>query len=88
MRDVGGVLGLGAAACAACCAGPILALLGGVSILGFASTTVIGIAGVVVGLAALVAHLVVRRRRTATSCSVPEGPVQGRTPVREPVKVS
>ncbi len=76
MRDAGGVLGLGVAACAACCAGPILAFLGGVSIVGFASTTVIGIAGVVVGLTALVAFLTIRRRRTAASCSVPEGPVQ------------
>ena len=31
-RRAAGVVGLGAAACAACCAGPILAFLGGLSI--------------------------------------------------------
>src|SRR5436190_1383435 len=32
------MLGIGAAACAACCVGPILALLGGLSLAGFAAT--------------------------------------------------
>jgi len=76
MRDAGGIVGLGVAACAACCAGPILALLGGVSILGFASTTVIGIAGLVVGLSALVAFVTIRRRPSAASCGPPDGPVR------------
>lgn len=75
MRDAGGVLGLGVAACAACCAGPILALLGGLSILGFASTAVIGVAGLIIGALALVALLAMRRRRAAASSARTEGPV-------------
>lgn len=63
------ILGLGALACAACCAGPILAFLGGVSIAGLVSTTVIGAAGLVIAAVALVAYLAVRHRR-AISCAV------------------
>lgn len=62
------VLGLGAAACAACCAGPILAWLGGASLLGLASTWVIGGAGVVIAAFAGLAYLGVRRRSTTSSC--------------------
>jgi hypothetical protein len=75
IRDIGGIVGFGAAACVACCAGPILAFLGGISILGFASTTVIGVAGVILGLAALVAFLMVRRRRATAACGAADGPV-------------
>lgn len=76
IREAGGALGLGVAACAACCAGPILAFLGGVTILGFASTTVVGIGGVAIGLVALVAFLVVRRRRAVAPCAVLGGPTR------------
>lgn len=76
IRDAGGVLAFGAAACVACCAGPLLAFLGGVSILGFASTTVIGVVGVVVGVVALVTFLLVRRRRATASCAAASGPVR------------
>ena len=75
MRDASGVLGLGVAACVACCAGPIVAFLGGTSILGFASTAVIGVAGVIVGTLALVAFLAMRRRRATSLCSTTDGPV-------------
>src|SRR5688572_3390682 len=75
-REAGGVIGLGVAACAACCAGPILAFRGGVTILGFASTAVIGLGGVAIGFVALVSFLVVRRRRAAAPCAVPDGPVR------------
>lgn len=63
-----GVLGLGVAVCAACCAGPILALLGGASVAGLASTWVIGAAGLVIAALAALAYLAVRRRRTASAC--------------------
>ena len=56
------VLGLGALACAGCCAGPLLAFLGGLGITGLASTTIIGVAGLVVAAVALTAYIVVRRR--------------------------
>ena len=57
------ILGLGAAACVACCAGPILAFLGGLSIAGLASTWLIGGTGLVIATAAAVGFLLVRRRR-------------------------
>lgn len=57
------ILGLGAAACIACCAGPILAVLGGVSVAGIASTWLIGSAGLVIAAFAAAAFVVIRRRR-------------------------
>lgn len=71
-----GILGLGAAACVACCAGPILAFLGGLSLAGLASTWLIGGAGLVIAAAAAVGFLLVRRRRQRSACAVtPDGPV-------------
>lgn len=68
-----GLLGLGAAACVACCAGPILAFLGGMTLAGLASMFVIGVVGLVVAAIAVVGFVVVRRRR---KCSTPtDGPV-------------
>ncbi len=64
------ILGLGALACIGCCAGPLLALLGGVSLAGLAATTVVGGAGLVVAGGAAVAYLSARRRRRA--CAVTE----------------
>lgn len=69
MRETGGdgfsILGIGAAACIACCAGPILAILGGLGIAGIASTLLIGVGGLVVTVVAVAGFVVVRRRRTA-----------------------
>ncbi|MFJ3310390.1 hypothetical protein ACIPSA_46910 [Streptomyces sp. NPDC086549] len=65
-----GTLGAGAAAaaaCAMCCAGPLLAVLGGIGV-----TSAIGSLGmpalVVLAMAAGLGALVVRRRRRTTSC--------------------
>jgi hypothetical protein len=70
------VLGLGVAACAACCAGPILAVLGGIGIAGLASAWIIGGVGIVVALLAGLAYLAVRRRRSASECHAGEGSVK------------
>ncbi|MGH9148718.1 MAG: hypothetical protein ACRD0D_10200 [Acidimicrobiales bacterium] len=51
---------MGAAACLACCAGPILALLGA---LGVASTLFMGVAGLAIAALGAVAVIVLRRRR-------------------------
>ncbi len=64
-KDSVSVVGIGAAACVACCAGPILALLGGVSLAGLASTLVIGLGGLAIAAVALIALLIVRRHRAA-----------------------
>ena len=64
-----GILGFGVAACAACCAGPILAFLAAIGVgtaLGFA---VFGVAGLAVALLAIVP--IMRRRRQQTACAPP-----------------
>jgi hypothetical protein len=59
----GGILGIGAAACLVCCAGPILAFLGGVGIAGIASTLLVGAAGLGITAAAITGFVVVGRHR-------------------------
>ena len=81
-REGFGLLGIGAVACLACCAGPILALLGGISLAGLLSTAVIGTVGLVVAGAAAVAFLLVRRRRQAACAADAAEPVPLPTPTR------
>lgn len=82
-KDRFNVLGVGAAACLACCAGPILAFLGGLGIAGLASTLLIGAGGLLITAAAIAAFIVVRRRRT--TCATPdEGPVPVTLATRAP----
>jgi hypothetical protein len=64
------VVGLGIAACVACCAGPILAVLGGVTIAGVASTWVIGGAGLMIAAVVAVGFLVVRSRRRQSASAL------------------
>lgn len=58
-----GLVGVGAAACMACCAGPLLAFLGGLTIAGLASTLLIGAAGLAIAAIAGGGWLAIRRRR-------------------------
>lgn len=75
-KDGFSVLGLGAAACIACCVGPIFALLGGLGLTGLVSTWLIGGAGLLIAAAAAIGFLLVLRRRQRATCAVaPEGPV-------------
>ena len=69
-------IGIGLVACVACCAGPILAILGGISVAGLASTTVIGSAGLVISALAAIAYIVVRRRRARPGADTDAVPVQ------------
>jgi hypothetical protein len=62
----GGAVGLAAVACAACCIGPIVGVLGGIAALGLVSTLLIGAAGVVIAAATTLAIVVNRRRRAAS----------------------
>jgi hypothetical protein len=62
------VLGFAAAACVACCIGPILGVLAAIAALGLASSVLIGAVGLIVAAAAVAAFVIVRRRRTS-SCS-------------------
>lgn len=75
-----GILGIGAAACVACCIGPLVALLGGLSLAGLASTLLIGAAGLVIAAVAAVGFVVVRRRRPPGI--VDDGPAPVAPPAR------
>ncbi len=77
-----GLLGIGVAACLACCAVPLLSLLGGVGLVGFASVWLIGAGGLLIVLAAAAGAVVVRRRQGRSPCSTDAGP----TPVELTVR--
>jgi glycerol-3-phosphate acyltransferase PlsY len=70
-RDHSGfsVLGVGIAACLACCAPLVLGFLGGLGLAGVALALVIGVAGLVLTAIALAAFLLYRRR--VASCRAP-----------------
>jgi mercuric ion transport protein len=82
-----GIVGLGAAACIACCAGPVLAVLGGVSLAGLASTVFLGAGGLLVAAVGAIGYALARRRRGA-ACALPAAtstPVLLAVPRRRPV---
>ena len=63
------IVGVGAAACAVCCAGPIVGLLATIGVGTAAGFALLGTIAVVIG-ALLVAIVLVRRRRRAASCAL------------------
>jgi hypothetical protein len=75
-----GLIGVGAAACVACCAGPILGFLAATGIASVLGAVVFGAAGLVVVLA--VAAVVWQRRRRRQRCQ-PSEPTEP-TPVAAP----
>ena len=77
-NDAFSLVGIGAAACVACCAGPILAILGGLGLAGVGSTPLIGSAGLAITAGAIVAFVALRRRKT--SCPT----IDQTTPVAAP----
>ena len=89
-RSPFGLVGFSVAACVACCAGPLLAFLGGATIAGLAGTVFVGMAGVVVAVIAAAAFVAVRRRQQRSACSTgaEEVPVtlSLRPTTREPVE--
>jgi hypothetical protein len=80
------IIGVGVAACIACCAGPILAFLGGLGVAGLASTALIGLTGLAIAAAALVGVVVVRRRRSTCGTAVAPVPVAAPSRVRSNTK--
>jgi hypothetical protein len=67
-KDGAAVIGMGAAACAVCCAGPILGLLAATSVTTAVGFALFGLAGV--ALAAIVGIVLYRRRRgRAMTCA-------------------
>jgi Flp pilus assembly protein TadB len=77
-----GVLGAGAAACAACCAGPIIGFLAATGIATLLGAVAFGVAGVIAALAGAVV-LRRRRRRRQQRCAPPTAPVALDAPVRK-----
>lgn len=62
-RDSFGARGICAAACAACCVGPLLAVLGGITLAGVTGTFLFGAVSVVAAGLAGGVFLALRRRR-------------------------
>jgi hypothetical protein len=75
-----GVVGAGAAACAVCCAGPIVGFLAATGIASVLGAVVFGVAGLVVVVA--VAGVLWQRRRRRQRCEPIES--AGPTPVAAP----
>lgn len=72
--QLAGAGALAVGACAVCCAGPVLAVLGGLSVASLAAAVWIpALAVVAVAAVAGVAWLLRKRRRT--TCAAPTGPV-------------
>jgi cytochrome c biogenesis protein CcdA len=67
-RENAAIIGVGVGACAVCCAGPILAALAAIGLGTAAGLALFGTIAVLLG-AALVAFVLVRRRRRTASCS-------------------
>ena len=74
-----GVVGVGAAACAACCAGPILGFVAATGIASVLGAVVFGVLGLAVVLT-VAAMLYQRRRRKARQCA----PTAGAVPLDAP----
>jgi membrane protein implicated in regulation of membrane protease activity len=76
-----GVLGAGAAACAACCAGPIIGFLAATGVATLLGAVAFGVVGVVAALAG--AAVLRRRRRRQQGCAPATAPVALDAPVRK-----
>ena len=75
-KENAALIGAGAAACAVCCAGPILGFAAALGIASVAGALLFGVVGLVVAVVVGLL-LVARRRRRHTACETP--------PVEQPV---
>ena len=75
-KENAAIVGVGVAACAVCCAGPILGVLAAIGLGTAAGFALFGTIAIVVGVA-IMAFVVIRRRRRAQACasSEPSDPV-------------
>jgi hypothetical protein len=71
-RDRAAVVGIGAAACAVCCAGPILGLLAAIGLGTAAGFALFGVLALPIAVATGVVLYFRRRRRRTTCASGPE----------------
>jgi hypothetical protein len=75
-----GILGIGAAACAACCAGPILGFIAATGLLTAGGLALFGTIGLLVAIPGIT--LIARRRRQPPTCAPSDEPVAVPTPAR------
>lgn len=68
-RENAAVIGVGVAACAVCCAGPILGVLAAIGLGTVAGSALFGTLALVIGAAAI-AFVLIRRRRRAADCTL------------------
>ena len=81
-KETAAIVGVVAAACAACCAGPVVGFLAAI---GFGTAIGVALFGTVsLAIAAIVAVILVRRRRASAACvnSSTVAPVEISTPTR------
>jgi hypothetical protein len=72
-KENAAIVGVGVAACAVCCAGPILGVLAAIGLGTAAGFALFGTGVILIG-AALIAFVLVRRRRRAAACAPTEAP--------------
>lgn len=70
-KENAAIVGVGVAACAVCCAGPILGVLAAIGLGTAAGYALVGAAAIVIG-AVLIAFVVVRRSRRSVACASTE----------------
>jgi hypothetical protein len=73
-KENAAVVGVGAAACAACCAGPILGLLAAIGVGAAGGFWLFGVVGLLA--ATVVGFVHIRRRRRPSKCAPVEQPVE------------
>jgi hypothetical protein len=74
-KENAAIVGVGVAACAACCAGPIVAVLAAIGVGTAAGYAALGLVAVLVGSMAVAFVLLRRRRRTVAGCVGASQPV-------------
>ncbi len=81
-REAAAIVGVGAAACAACCAGPIVGFLAAIGLGTAVGVALFGTMGL--AIAAIVVVILVRRRRRSAACvsNSTVAPVEISTPTR------
>ena len=67
-KEGAAIVGVGAAACAACCIGPILGFLGAIGLGTITGVLLFGIAGLLIAVTGI-AVFTLRRRRRSTACA-------------------
>jgi hypothetical protein len=70
-RSTVGFVGAGILACAACCAGPLLAIVGGVGIASAVGAVWVPVLAGVAAVAAIAVTVLLVRRHRATTCELP-----------------